>query len=447
MNLNTFTNIPGNGYTGDFSQSLIMTEECGKAECQVVNIYPELEYEQFEGFGGAVTEAAGYIYSQMNEKQRRELIHHYFSPEEMNYRLVRVHLDSCDFCLGQYEAMSDPSDTDLSSFSFARTEQYIIPMLKAAREERKGDLHLMLSPWSPPRFMKSNGLREAGGRLKPEYRAFWAKYLCRYIQEFIKRGFHVQRISIQNEANAVQTWDSCLYTAEEEKVFLRDYLCPEMAAQKLDDIEVFIWDHNKERLFERVRDTVDPSTSALVAGAAFHWYSGDHFEQMDLVKKLYPKMKLIMSESCLEYRFFNESNIEPSIRKLCHEIISDLRHGMQAMYDWNLVLDERGGPNYVGNYAHAAYLYDTGSQTLLPQKTLQYYYQLSHYIEPGSTRLQTTCFSDLLESVAYRTPGGRLVLVLFNRSENPMPVTVRIREKGASLLLPGSNMTSCIIDL
>ena len=116
------------------------------------------------GFGGAVTEAAGYVYSLMDEKQKKTLVETYFSPDEMNYRLVRIHLDSCDFCLDTYEAMSDPQDTELKSFSFERTEKYIIPMLEDIRKIAGDELKLMLTPWFPPAFMKTNGDRKKGGK-------------------------------------------------------------------------------------------------------------------------------------------------------------------------------------------------------------------------------------------------------------------------------------------
>lgn len=288
----------------------------------------------------------------MDEKQKKQVIETYFSPEKMNYRLVRVHMDSCDFSLGTYEAMSDPEDIELKSFSFERTEKYILPMLEDAQKASGGNLKLMLTPWSPPAFMKTNGQRIYGGKLKPEYRGFWAEYICRYIKEFQDRGFQVQRISIQSETHAVQTWDSCLFTAEKEKVFLRDFLYPALQKHGYQDVEVFIWDHNKERIYERVRDTVDEQTKSMITGAAFHWYSGDHFEALDLVRESYPDLKLIMSESCLEYSRYNEENIGKVSNKLCHEIIGDLNHGMCAFYAWNLLLDEKGGPNHVGNYCH-----------------------------------------------------------------------------------------------
>lgn len=251
MRIKYYMDMTGAGYNNEFCQMIQMQEDMDEMETQVVNIYPELTYETFEGFGGAVTEAAGYVYSLMNEEQKKQLLETYFSKEKMNYQLVRIHLDSCDFCLDMYEAMSDPQDTALTTFSFERTERYIIPMLEDIRKIAGNDLKLMLTPWSPPAFMKTNGSRKKGGRLKSEYRQMWAGYICRYIQEFKDRGYNVQRISLQNEPKAVQTWDSCLFTAEEEKVFLRDFMYPAMLDRGFDDIEVFIWDHNKERIYER----------------------------------------------------------------------------------------------------------------------------------------------------------------------------------------------------
>ena len=447
MKLKYYAKSPVFGRERNFEQTIEMTEDIRGIESQVVNIYPELSYETFEGFGGAVTEAAGYIYSLMNDEQKKKVIETYFSPEKMNYRLVRVHMDSCDFSLGLYEAMSNSEDTELKSFSCERTEKYILPMLEDAKKTAGENLKLMLTPWSPPAFMKTNGTRTGGGKLKPEYRKLWAEYICRYIREFQNRGFAVQRISIQNEPKAVQTWDSCLFTAEEEKSFLRDFLYPTMKSHGFENIEVFIWDHNKERIYERVRDTVDEETREMVSGAAFHWYSGDHFEGLELVRRLYPELKLIMSESCLEYSIFDEKNIESVTNKLCHEIIGDLNHGMCAFYDWNLLLDEKGGPNHVGNYCHAPFLYDVEKKKLLPQKTQEQYEMFSHFICPGSVRVQTTKFTEQIDTVAYRTPDGRIVLILLNKGKELEAVNIRLGKMVGSLLLPAGILAACEIEM
>ena len=128
----------GNGKQKE--ETLQFQDDVSGIENEVVNLYPEVKYQKLEGFGGAITDAAAYVYSQMSEEQKRLLMNRYFSPEQMKYGMVRIHMDSCDFSTGMYEAMSDPKDIKLQSFSFERTEKYIIPMLEDAQKASMGDL-------------------------------------------------------------------------------------------------------------------------------------------------------------------------------------------------------------------------------------------------------------------------------------------------------------------
>ncbi len=102
MTLKYYTDMAGAGYDNKFFQTVQLHDDRSEVETQVINLYPELTYETFEGFGGAVTEAAGYVYLLMNEKQRKQVRETYFAKDQMNYRLVRIHMDSCDFCMDTY---------------------------------------------------------------------------------------------------------------------------------------------------------------------------------------------------------------------------------------------------------------------------------------------------------------------------------------------------------
>lgn len=173
-------------------------------EMPFVNLYPEYCYQTFEGFGGAITEAAGYVFSKMSPEKQDEVLQAYFGENGTRYRFARMAVDSCDFALGNYSAVTDPDDEALSSFSLKWDEQYILPFLRKAQETLGRPIEIMLSPWSPPAFMKSNGQKNEGGFLKPEYRKRWAKYLCRYVQEYRRLGFAVTMLTIQNEPKAAQ---------------------------------------------------------------------------------------------------------------------------------------------------------------------------------------------------------------------------------------------------
>ena len=134
-------------------------------EDQVINVYLQVKYQSFEGFGGAITDAAGYVFQQLDPEQQERLLTMYFHPDHMNYRKVRIHMDSCDFSTHLYSAISDPLDQDLESFDFSDTEKYILPLLAAAQKMAQKPLKIMLSPWSPPEFMKTNDSRKNGGSL------------------------------------------------------------------------------------------------------------------------------------------------------------------------------------------------------------------------------------------------------------------------------------------
>ena len=414
----------------------------GETEKNVVNLYPEIRGQRFDGFGGAITEAAAYVYSQMSETQKKELLTACFSAERMNYQFVRIPIDSCDFSLEQYDSYTESGAPD-----FTRMERWILPMLRDAEKAAGRRLPIMLSPWSPPAFMKTNGKREQGGRLKPEYYAAYADYLCRWALQMRELGFAVECMSLQNEPKAVQTWDSCIFTAGEEKRFLRDYFRPAQEKYGLTDIQIYLWDHNKERVFEWMRDILDESTAPLVAGACFHWYSGDHFEALDFCHRLFPDKKLMLSESCIEFRFYDKADEVGAAQMLCHEILGDLNHGISAFCDWNLLLDETGGPNYVGNLCMAPFHYDRRNGTLRAGLLQRRYETISRAVMPGSVLIGTTRFADSLDASAWQRPDGKIALLLLNRKDQLQDVTVRIHDREATLPLPAFVLEAFLIEL
>lgn len=413
-------------FKGEMKKDIVTSVADMGEENDVLNIYPEVRYQEMEGFGGALTDAAGYIYSEMFREQQEELVQMYFGEEAMNYQKVRIHMDSCDFSTHMYEADSDPDDEKLEKFSFAETERYIIPLLNAAEKAAGKKLKIMLSPWSPPAYMKTNGERKHGGSLKEQYCQRWAEYVCRYIEEFRKRGYEVERVSVQNEPKAVQTWDSCVYTPEQEKTFIKDYLVPAMKKHNLSDVEIFIWDHNKERLYERVRDIIDDETEPMITGAAYHWYSGDHFDAIRMVHEKYPSKKLILSESCLEFSKYEKGDELKNAERLAHDMIGNLNAGMCAFYDWNILLDSKGGPNHVGNFCDAPYLFNLEEKTLEERKCLRYYWHFTHFIMPGAVRLGTTKYTDKLDLTVWENPNGVKTATVLNRSEEEIAFNIRI---------------------
>ncbi len=416
----------------------------GGEENELLNLYPSVTYQTFEGFGGALTESAGYIYGQMGKEQKEELLQEYFGMEKMAYRMVRIPIDSCDFSLNHYEAVEEAEDKSFAGFQLERVEKNIWPLLNDAQTIYGGRLEIMLTPWSPPAYMKTNKDRDHGGELKPEYRKVWADYICRYIMEYRKRGYLIKRISLQNEPKAVQTWDSCVYSARQEKEFLRDYMWPALQENGLSDVEIFIWDHNKERVYERACEIIDETTDHMVAGIAFHWYSGDHFDALSMIRDRFPDKKLILSEACIEYCKFSADDFLKNAQKYAHDMIGNMNHGMNGFYDWNILLDEKGGPNHVGNYCDAPFLFDTEKKELMRRNTADYLWHFTHFIKPGAVRIGKSNYSDELETTAFINPDGRIVAVLLNRTDHEIKVNVRLGEQMAQIVV-GENTIGTVV--
>ncbi len=197
-------------------------------ESGLINLYPEITCQEIEGFGGALTETAGYLFSKMTEEEQAAFLNDYFGENGLKYRFVRMHIDSCDYSLSEYQAVEDPlEDPDLTTFSIDRDRTYMIPMLKRAMAMSAVPLSVLLSPWSPPKQWKTpparpkndavvygglpgapqsidydNPSRCNGGSLKKEHYKDWAKYLVKYVQAYLNEGIPVTMLTLQNESVA-----------------------------------------------------------------------------------------------------------------------------------------------------------------------------------------------------------------------------------------------------
>jgi O-glycosyl hydrolase len=131
-----------------------------------VIVDPAKAFQEIVGFGGALTDAAAETFAKLPEERQRELLDAYFDPAKgIGYSLARTHINSCDFSSASY-AYAEPGDVDLKTFS------------------------------------------------------------VRFVEEYEKEGVPMWGLTVQNEPMATQTWESCLFTGEEERDFVRDHLGP-----------------------------------------------------------------------------------------------------------------------------------------------------------------------------------------------------------------------------
>ncbi len=314
-----------------------------------VTIDDEQTFQSIVGFGGAFTEAAAYTLARMSPERRAEALTAYFHPDKgIGYTLCRTHINSCDFSLGNYAYNEVPGDMELKHFDISRDRRWLIPLIKDAMAVPGADFRIYASPWSPPAWMKTSGQMNYGGELKRECYPAWALYFAKYIKAYAAEGIDIWGVTVQNEPAAVQTWDSCIYSAQQERDFVRDHLGPTLHKHGLADVNIIVWDHNKDIIFERAAPILsDPEAAKYVWGVGFHWYSGDQFDHLAKVHKAFPDKKLLFTEGCQEGGV--HLNSWAVGERYGHDIIGDLNNWTVGWTDWNMVLDERGGPNHVNN--------------------------------------------------------------------------------------------------
>ena len=313
-----------------------------KLENQIINIYPEITYQTILGFGGAFTEATGISIKKLPSEKQEKVIKEYFSKDGLNYSVGRLPIGSSDFSLNSYSYSNKP---DLSDFSIEKDKDYIIQIVQSA-QKLNSNIQFLASPWSPPKFMKSNKMLFLGGKLLEKYNQTFANYLVKYINFYKNEGININYITVQNEPNALQIWESCLYSAKEEANFAIHYLFPTFKTNNI-NTKILIWDHNKEKLFTRAMQELNNNQALeAISGIAFHWYTGDHFENISLTHDAFPGKLLIHTEGCTGYSKFNPNDEVKNAEIYGHDILGDLNSGINAYIDWNMVLDNKGGPNH-----------------------------------------------------------------------------------------------------
>lgn len=411
------------------------------------------QFQTIEGFGGAFTEAAAVTWQKLSATNQQAIINDYFdSTTGHGYTLCRTHINSCDFSEGNYAYDEVAGDTELKHFSIERDQKALLPMIQAALAASKTPFKLFATPWSPPAWMKTNGEMNHGGKLKPEYRQTWADYFVRYIQEYKKQGVNLWGLTMQNEPEANSPWDNCLYTPTEQRDFIRDYLGPTMKRARMQDIKIMAWDHNRDDMVENA-DVIyaDPAASRYIWGTAYHWYGDGAFQNMAMHHDAWPEKPMLSTEACQD----NGPHVgewEPGER-YGSAIISDLNRWSVGWVDWNLLLDEGGGPNHANNFCSAPILADTKNDKLLFQSTYYYMGHFARYIRPGAKRILCTSSQTSTRSAPYGVevvacinPDGTVVVVVQNRNKDAIRFNLKSRNTATPISLSGRSIATYLLN-
>jgi glucosylceramidase len=383
------------------------------------------------GVGSSLEHSTCYNLSLLPPEQRERVLESLVHPTAgIGMNLMRICIGTSDFAPGPFYTYHDlpagEQDPKLERFSIERDREYVLPVLKAALRLNP-QLRFFASPWTPPPWMKTNG-RYGGGSLRPEFYPHFAEYLARFIEAYRSEGLEIYALTVQNEPEfGPEPYPSCLWTAAQQRDFIRDHLGPLFRARQ---IKTLIWcfDHNFNNPGFPATILRDPAAAQYVEGSAFHLYEGRP-AAMSKLQREFPGKSL----------YFTEGSVYGA--KGAAEIISYFRNGSRSYNAWVTMIDHRGKPNVSGFHDCDPTIIVLNRDTLQPEYRADYYLygQFMKFITPGAVRIASTEASRVPPNVAFRNPDGRLLLITANPEPNPRSVEVEWNGRRFNATLPAKS--------
>ena len=398
-------------------------------------------FQPIEGFGFSLTGGSALLISRLPTVERSALLRELFTRRGngIGVSCLRLSIGASDLSERSYSYDDRPNgqdDFDLAAFDIAAGDPQVIPVLREILTVSPR-LRIIATPWSAPPWMKTNR-RFVGGRLRRECEAVYAAYLAMYLRTMREHGITVHAITPQNEPLNQKNDPSMGMMAEQQARFVRDHLGPTLRQVGLADVELFCWDHNCDVKEYPLAVFADDAARRYLAGSAWHLYGGDISALSD-VHRAYPEMKLYFTEQWVGADGQFAGDLMWHVR---HVLIGSLRNWSRVVLEWNLVSDSACGPHTPGGETHCVGALTVGKDIVRNVA----YYVIAHaakFVRPGSVRV----YSDevpSLPNVAFRTPSGRIVLIVLNDSREPKSCTIRYGGSNASATLPAEAVTTFV---
>jgi|WetSurMetagenome_2_1015567.scaffolds.fasta_scaffold00264_3 glucosylceramidase len=414
--------------------SLTFADDDGSA-LPTITVTPSATYQSIVGFGAAFTETSVYNLAAIGAAKKSRILNAFFNPYiGAGYTLCRSTINSCDFSLGLYAYDETAGDYNLTGFDIAHDRTLVIPTIKEAMTVPGANFRIFGSPWSPPAWMKSNGSMLNGGQLKSDCFAAWALYYVKYVDAMRDNGITIWGLTVQNEPWATQTWESCIYTSQQERDFVKNYLGPTLARNNV-TAKLMIWDHNKDILVERATTVLsDTAAAKYVYATAYHHYAGDYFDNMNTVHDDFPQKLLIGTENSVHAGF-------SEVERMAHEIIGDLNHWSSGYLTWNLVTDLNGGPYHARTGGVPGdILVDSASGAVTYTPNYYYMTHFSKYMRPGAVRIGCAYTGTNLEAAACRNTNGVITVAVLNKTANAVDFKLKQGTRIVKQTIPGHSL-------
>ena len=421
------------------------------------------ELQSIDGFGFAVTGGSAELMMKMTPAARTKLIHELFATDEKNIGVsyIRLSIGASDLnsFVFSYDDLPDgETDLPLAKFNLSQDYKDVIPVMKEILAVNP-EIKIMASPWSAPTWMKTNN-NVRGGSLKPEYYSVYAQYFVKYIKEMKKEGINLDAVTVQNEPLNSNNTPSMPMLPNEQKDFIKNHLGAAFQAAGI-KAKIILFDHNLDRIDYPLTTLQDPEAAKFVDGSGFHNYGGD-LSAMTTMHLIRPDKNLYFTEQMIiEAPGKQTIDITSPVKRL---IIGATRNWSKNVILWNLAADSLNDPHTNNGGCPMC----QGAVTLGGDKDSRNlaYYTVAHaskFVRPGSVRIASTNTGDktvavtddeertgsirvttiensaVLPNVAFKTPEGKIVLIVVNDTYSINSQRIQFKGQFATLRLnPGA---------
>lgn len=423
------------------------TEATHSKADHTITIDPSQTYQTMDGFGAAMTGSTTYLLDQLPQEQRERLLKELFTSEGLNLDMVRHTIGASDYSVDAsgepssytYNDIESGTDYNMDHFSIDK-DQEVVDMLRQVAV-LKPDIKVLGTPWTAPAWLKYGEKTMNGWYLdynNPQVYEAYARYFVKYIQAYQAQGIPIYGMTLQNEPGlTTANYPSMSMGAEEQAMFIRDYLGPAMQDAGL-DTRIITYDHNWDQAVEFTGSVFgDEAAASYIDGSAFHCYEGDP-SFMTEVHDRFPDKHIYFTEcSGGDWSPDFGENLGWQMSNL---MIGAPRNWAQSVLLWNIALDPQGGPTN-GGCGNCRGVVTIDPETGEVTRNVEYYAlaHLSRYVRAGAVRVESTEERDELKNVAFRNPDGTMVLVAANTGNEDTIFRVVMEEESFQYTLPSQS--------
>ncbi|OUM86985.1 MAG: glycosyl hydrolase [Bacillus thermozeamaize] len=375
-------------------------------------------FQTVEGFGGCFNELGYVALGRLSEAEKTNVLDALFDPDgELKFSICRMPIGASDYALEWYSLNETDGDVAMEHFSIERDRKYLIPYIKEALK-RNPELKIFASPWSPPTWMKYPKAYNYGTlRWEKEILQAYALYFVKFVQAYREEGITIHQIHVQNEVVADQKFPSCVWTGEQLRDFIRDYLGPAFERHGL-ETEIWLgtinapepWDVYTKKIstdYDAYANTVlsDPEAYKYIKGVGYQW-AGKYAIQRTVAS--YPELRYMQTE--------NECGDGNNTWEYAQYVFNLFQHyffnGVNSYVYWNMVLEPKGRSTW-GWEQNSMITADPASGRAIYNPEYYVMKHFSHFVVPGSVRLGLKG-RWTGNAVAFAAPNGDRVVVIAN---------------------------------